>query len=157
MRTIPLTQRKVALISDRDYPRVRPHKWQAHNNHGCWYAVTHLSAPGPGRKQRALRMHRLIRGDISGHIDHRNGNGLDNRRRNLRPATPSQNAANGKARGAISGFKGVCPDRKRKRWQARINVAGKTLCLGTFDTPVEAHAAYMRAARRYFGTFARSV
>jgi hypothetical protein len=80
-------------------------------------------------------------------IDHIDGNKSNNKLENLRAGTDSQNMQNLKKAHAdnISGFLGV--ERKRHRWMARIMVSGKRLTLGTFDTPEEAHAAYLSAKR----------
>jgi len=86
-------------------------------------------------------------------VDHRNGNGLDNRRANLRPATKSQNGANRLiAASNKSGFKGV--DLKKGRWRAQIKVVGSKIHLGYFDLAEEAARAYDMAAIEAFGEFA---
>jgi hypothetical protein len=90
-----------------------------------------------------------------GALDHDNGIRSDNRIANLRLASPSQNAANKRrARRNTSGFKGVT--RTRQGWCAQIWKDGKKTHLGYFDHPEVAHAAYMAAARRLFGIFARA-
>lgn len=86
--------------------------------------------------------------------DHRNGNGLDNRRANLRPATAFQNARNARKKYSPSSsrFKGV---RKRAgRWSASIRLEGREVRLGSFSDEAEAARAYDRAARQHFGEFA---
>lgn len=86
-------------------------------------------------------------------IDHKNGNRTDNRISNLREASNSQNAANGKAHtDNASGFKGV--RKMNSRFSARIFVKGRAVHIGTFDSPQEAAAAYDKAAKTYFGEFA---
>ena len=88
-------------------------------------------------------------------IDHRDGNGSNNRWVNLRPATKSQNSANKRLyRNNACGLKGVC--RERSRWRAAINKNGRRFHLGNFLTPEDAHAAYVKAARKLFGEFART-
>lgn len=86
-------------------------------------------------------------------IDHIDGDRSNNRIANLRVANPSQNIANSRKRKA-SEFKGV--SRRHKRWVAQITLNYKSLYLGTFNTPEEAHAAYLAAATRLFGEFARA-
>jgi len=89
-------------------------------------------------------------------IDHRDGNPANNRWSNLRLATHSQNNANRRRpRHNTSGFKGVSYDRQRQQWKATICKDGHTMCLGWFDTPQAAHRAYVKAARKLFGEFAR--
>lgn len=88
--------------------------------------------------------------------DHENGVTLDNRRNNLRFATSSQNAMNRRKTSAnSSGYKGVHWHKGHQKWCAQIKVNGKSIHLGYFDTPEEAHAAYCEAATRLHGDFAR--
>jgi hypothetical protein len=90
-------------------------------------------------------------------IDHINGIKTDNRIRNLRVATRSQNIANSRtATTNSSGFKGVHWEAVRSKWRAQIVVDGKRKWSARFDTPEAAHAAYIDAAVEYFGAFARS-
>lgn len=93
----------------------------------------------------------------SGGIDHRNQIKHDNRIDNLREATGSQNGANtGKRIDNTSGFKGVSWSKQSRRWQAHIRSHGRSKYLGLFDTPEEAHAAYVEAAHCLHGEFARA-
>jgi hypothetical protein len=72
----------------------------------------------------------------------------------LRTATPSQNSANRRRpQNNRSGFKGVFA--YRGKWRATISKNGKSVLLGTYPTPQAAHAAYVAAARKLFGEFAR--
>jgi hypothetical protein len=100
-------------------------------------------------------MHRLIlRVDANTQVDHRDGNGLNNTRGNLRPATHAQNQHNSRLRkDNQSGFKGV--HRQGNRWVARIRVDGEQKHLGSFRTPEEAARAYDAAALRLRGEYAR--
>jgi len=86
--------------------------------------------------------------------DHINGDGLDNRRENIRVSTKSQNQANRRnlQSNNTSGFKGV--DFHRGKWRAQIKVDGRKIDLGSFDTPDEASGAYLRSAHHHFGKFA---
>jgi hypothetical protein len=108
---------------------------------------------------RVYRAHRLAWFYVHGEwpadqIDHVNGDPSDNRLANLRPAARSQNNANRKRCPNASGYKGVSRD--RTRWKAQICVDGQRFNLGYFGCPVEAHAAYVRAAEERFGEFARA-
>lgn len=106
-------------------------------------------------------MHRIIMArvlerelDPKEDVDHWDLNGLNNTRSNLRIATRAQNMANTKLRNDNKlGFKGVVKD--KKRFRAEIKAGGKSKHLGMFDTPEEAHAAYLEAAKKYHGDFAR--
>lgn len=88
-------------------------------------------------------------------LDHINRDRDDNRIANLRGATRGQNMQNrAVSSDNLSGLKGVQKG-KWNRWTARITVGGKRKRIGWFDTPEEAHAAYLAAAKQYFGEFAR--
>jgi hypothetical protein len=90
-------------------------------------------------------------------IDHANGEPGDDRYANLRVATASQNGMNSRRpRRNTSGFKGVRWRKREQRWCADIRQNGRTVWLGYFETPEEAHNAYCSAARRLFGDFARA-
>lgn len=141
-----------ALVDAADLALVEGHRWHLLRGHnGKLYAY----ASG------TLYMHRLIAGTQPGYeTDHINGDGLDNRRSNLRSATASQNRANmGKPRrprGATpsSAYKGVSWDRSRGRWQAKIQVAGQHRNLGRYDDEAQAARAYDAAAVAAWGDFA---
>ena len=113
---------------------------------------------GLGRRQ--YKAHRLAWFYVYGiwpsdHIDHINGDRADNRIVNLRLGSPMNNSRNAKMKkNNTSGFKGVRYD--SGRYMARIGVNYERIYLGRFDTPEEAHAAYVSAAQKYFGEFARA-
>ena len=92
-----------------------------------------------------------------GDVDHKDRNKANNKWANLRDATQSQNQANTTARASCqSGLKGAYPHGQNPgRWTGQIKHNGKTLYLGSFDTPEEAHAAYRIKALELFGEFAR--
>ena len=106
--------------------------------------------------------HRLAWFFVSGYwpkavIDHVNGDRADNRIANLRETSIRLNVAHSKRRtNNTSGYKGVNMDRRRGKWVAKIMVNRKSLHLGYFDDPQRAHEAYMRAALKHFGEFARA-
>lgn len=89
-------------------------------------------------------------------IDHANGDRSDNRIENLRMCSVSENRWNSKKRERnTSGYKGVTWDATRKKWVAQIMANRKNHHLGRFETPHEAHAAYVEASNRLHGEFAR--
>lgn len=156
VRRVPVGRDHFALVDAADYQRVGLLRWHLLRGHnGKLYAYT-----GLGRN--CVYMHRLIAGTPRGYeTDHENGDGLDNRRSNLRPATPSQNRGNmGKPRrpdgsAHSSQYKGVIWDKARGKWLARICRYGVTKNLGRYDDEAEAARAYDAAAVEHFGEFAR--
>lgn len=155
MRQIPLSNGRVALVDNRAYPLVMRYRpWVALVQGKRIYAVRRY---WEGGKRRSLRMHRLILPGVA-IVDHINGNGLDNRRCNLRDATKSENGFNA---GPYNGrrFKGVSFDKRARPadrpWRAMIQAHGRRHYLGHFTTEVEAAMAYDDAARRLHGRFAR--
>lgn len=151
---VPLTRGYVALIDAAVVGQISRWSWQAlPDRRGQIYAAR--SSKTNGRK-KLVRMHRAILGALDDQdVDHVNGNKLDNRKVNLRIATRSENSANRRVGSRnTSGFKGV--HRSGARWRATIRVDGKSIHLGRFDTPEEAHSEYMKSAQRLFGEFARS-
>ena len=101
-------------------------------------------------------MHGLIMPAPDGQfVDHINGNGLDNRRENLRLVTHQQNSFNQKHHGGSSKFKGVSIDRISGSWRAYITVDGKRKHLGRHGTEIDAAKAYDMAAKEFFGEYAK--
>jgi len=145
-RKILLTRGKAALVDAADYEWLSQWNWYAQRNRTNWYAARgrqHSDGRGPG----IILMHRAIL-DAPANLqaDHISGDGLDNRRTNLRLATYTLNASNHYRRRSdhTSGLPmGVYPN--KRRFQAKIMRAGRWRCLGTFDKPEQAHAAYLAA------------
>jgi hypothetical protein len=153
MKRIPLTRGYEALVDDEDYKWLSQWKWCALVTKKNVYAK---------RTKQAILMHRVIEGaTASRQVDHRDGNGLNNQRSNLRKATQTQNNANSRLRrSSTSGYKGVTWFRGNwasgGKWMAQIAVNGRHVYLGYFDTPQAAHEAYCAAAKRLFGEFWRA-
>jgi hypothetical protein len=150
-RTIPLTRGFVATVDDADYELLSQWKWQAARRGTTTYAVCDLPGKGKGY------MHRIILDAKSGEwIEHRNHNGLDNRRDNLRLCTSSQNHQNQRKTRGTSRYKGVSWFKRDSRWRATIKQYGRQRSLGYYDAEEEAARAYDRAAREMFGEFAHT-
>jgi hypothetical protein len=107
---------------------------------------------------KASALHRAILGVTGSEIvDHIDGNGLNNRRQNLRIVSASENAQNSRPRKETkSGYKGVFFHKKNNNWRAQIMAEGKRYSLGLFNTAEEAHAAYCEASDRLHGEFGRT-
>lgn len=152
MKEIKLTQGRVAVVDDDDYKRLSAYKW--YYNKG--YAVRKLYINAV-QGQKMIGMHREIL-KITGkvHVDHIDGNSLNNQKFNLRPCTIAENSRNrGKSVKNNSGFKGVSFDPGRKKFIAFIGVNGKTKYLGRFISAQDAAVVYNANALKFHGEFAR--
>lgn len=140
-----------AAVDEQDFHRVSFFNWSVCYRRRSKYADTLL----PSGKR--VYLHRFILNAAEGvWIDHKDGNGLNCIRENLRICSPSQNRQNAPARKSNpTGFKGV-RTRGPGSFIARICVNGKDLHLGTYRNPVDAAIAYDLAAIRFFGEFART-
>jgi hypothetical protein len=161
MRTIPLTQGKVALVDDEDFERINQHKWFAHKSPdggGRFYALRNQKVREcVGKKRKTVAMHRevLQYGDADPDLDHRDRDGLNNQKSNLRAADDHTNQWN-KMGWSKTGFKGVhFMGVRRLPYQARITSGGKQIHIGSYKTPTEAATAYNQKALQLFGEFAR--
>jgi len=147
-KIIRLTQGQVTLVDASDYDWLMQWNWQAAGKEGKLYAVRAYG-------YQKVYMHREIVHCESEHLDHWNNDTLDNRRINLRPATPGQNGANRKKqRDNTSGYKGVSWHKMRNRWCASAKVNGIRIHIGYYLTKEEAYAAYCTFARETWGEFA---
>jgi hypothetical protein len=151
-REIPLSRGYVAIVDDADYAQVMAAgPWHACLNWRTVYAQRNV--PRAGGQRTSQSMHTFLTGWAR--VDHRNGDGLDNQRSNLRTATGSQNGANmRRPKNNTSGFKGVSWHKVNRRWTARIGIASKIHHIGCYDTAEDAARAYDVAAREQYGEFA---
>lgn len=146
---------RFAKISPQDAELILRHRWHiAHSAKGAariYYAFTRR-----GRKGKHIKMHRMLLNAPDGsHVDHINGDGLDNRRENLRFVTPQLNQANSRKREALSSkFKGVAWHKDAGKWRAYICVNRKQVNLGLYEDELAAAQAYDAKARETWGEHA---
>ncbi len=164
-RAISLTRDLVAMVDDdAAYDWLAQFRWAAlaTNRDGVFYAVRSSIYTMRGPHRETIYMHREImevilgyRLDPSEEVDHRDGDGLNNRTDNLRVATKSQNRANQQhPRIGPSGFRGVSWQAANSKWRARSRFNGKETLFGYFDTAIEAAEAYDKAVLEFHGEFA---
>jgi len=146
MKEIILTQGKVALVDDDDYEELNKYKWYATVSRNTFYAGRNTSRnDNEDHKQHAIIMHRVIMNpppDMK--IDHINGNGLDNRKENLRIVTNRENCQNLHIQ-KTSDLPGVHWHDRDKIWRAEIRIGDKRYNLGSYDSEYLASLAYKRA------------
>ena len=156
MKTINLSKGYETIVDDDMYNYLNQWKWSAQKGRNTYYAV-HSSKPQNG-KQKSICMHREILGLKAGdgrHTDHINGDGLDNRRCNLRICTRSQNHQNRHSIRGTSQFKGCSWYKRDKNWEVSITLNSRKIHLGYFDNEIEAAKAYDKKAGELFGEFAK--
>lgn len=147
MKKIPLTRNRVALVDDEDFEELNKHKWTS-SSHG--YAKRAIFG-------KTVYMHREILGKVDGlEVDHKNGNGLDNRKENLRRCSRMENVRNQRCtRGGTSKYKGVSWHKIVGMWRATIFKNGRHFQINHFKNEVDAAKAYDVTAKELYGEFAR--
>ena len=156
MKLIKLTQGKYALVDDADYDRVNALRWHVKKGKcDILYARTNNTTS----YRRRMYMHGFILNlnvNDKRCIDHRNSNGLDNQRSNLRFATNQENSRHSrKHRDAVTSiYKGVYWEDDRNIWRAYIYLNKKKIWLGRYATEIGAARAYNDKARELFGNYA---
>jgi len=149
-RRIRLTKDKFAIVDPDDYQKLSQHHWQLLEGESkkCYAACL--------ENRKIVYMHRVIMNAPEGKIvDHRNREGLDNTKRNLRLATHSQNCCNRtRTKSGSSKYKGIRYRGKKRKWEASICYNGIYKHLGTFENEEDAARAYDEAAKIYHGEFA---
>lgn len=157
MKLIPLTQGKFAQIDDEDYDRISKWKWYALKHGTVWYAKR-CSAKYEGRNFSPVYMHREIMGCKKGDkkvIDHKDRNGLNCQKNNLRFCNQSQNISNRTSRvGSSSKYLGVYFDKRNKTWVAQTKVNRKSTYLGSSKNEDDAAKIYDKTAAALYGEFA---
>lgn len=153
MKYLELTRGKRAIVDDDDYALLSQWKWSAVKGNGKlsnFYAMR-------GEKRKTIKLHRFImkakKGEI---IDHLDGNGLNNTKKNLRRCSQQENIRNSrKRRGTSSRYKGVSWDKREKKWSAYITFDYAKIALGNHDSENEAAIQYNEKAKELFGEFAK--
>lgn len=159
MAEIELTQGYIAIVDDEDFGQVSQFKWYAvkSKRHRLVYAArSYWSNVGGKRKMNRIYLHQFINGKADGlFVDHKNGNGLDNRKCNLRFCTRSQNMAN---RRSLPGSTGV-PNVQQigeSRFRVRFSIENTKRCFGCYGTIEEAKQVAELTAIRLRGAFHRA-
>ncbi len=147
-----LSQEKIVCIDTSDYDLVKSYQWCSLKGttklKTIWYATAKVDGV-------MLTMHRFLMPGVK-LVDHRDGDGLNNRRKNLRSSTKSQNGFNCLKRGVTSKYHGVYWNRRLEKWMARIRVGdGKRLYLGVHDSEEAAYQARLTAEQKHFPGFER--
>ena len=147
MKKIKLTQGKYALVDNSDYEQLIPYNWSTRRIKQCFYAFNF----------QAGYMHRFILELTDGnvHVDHKDGDGLNNQRNNIRTCTHVQNCNNKKSQiNSSSKYLGVSWDAGKNKWRSQIKVNGKIKYLGAYTSEIEGAIIYNITSRRYRGEFA---
>lgn len=145
-----------AIVDMEELPKLSLSRWSAEKHDNVYYAVR---AGKVDEKQKKVYMHHEVIGNPPEmkEVDHINGNGLDNRKCNLRFCSHKENCqASRKRAKAASKYKGLGWDRHGNKWRVRImNLTGQRLELGRFDSELDAARAYDKEAAKLFGEFAQ--
>lgn len=154
MRVIFLTTGGTTLVDDDVFEWASKFNWHAGKRKNTTYAIRTIKRKG---KTFKILLHReILQAPKDLQVDHRDGEGLNNLRENLRLATSAQNKYNmhNRRKGKTSRFKGVMRHHTAPKWMARIQTAGSVKYLGLFESEEDAARVYDQAARQYFGEFA---
>jgi hypothetical protein len=144
---VTLTQGFSAWVDAADLPLVAPFKWRVKRNGRTNYAISDTGG-------RRVWMHKIVLGTAA-RVDHRDNDGLNNRRYNLREISNTDNIRRKRPNEVGSSpFKGVSRNRRMRKWQATIKVNGQSLWLGAYDNETAAARAYDAAAKKHFGEHA---
>lgn len=158
MKTIPLTKGYFTKVDNDDYKKFAIIRWQvAFSNDDIKHPRVKRTDYSNGI-QKNIYLHREIIGAKEGeYVDHINGDGLDNRKCNLRICTLSQNSQNkNQSLNNTSGYKGVTWDKNKGKWKSQIAANNKKICIGHFKNKIDAAKAYDEKAKELHGDFAKT-
>jgi len=154
MKQIPLTQEKVALVDDTDYEHFNQWNWH-YTSEG--YAARNASRKTPGGRKKIFMHREIMQTPDDMEVDHRDGNGLNNQRYNMRNCTHAKNMHNKpKPANNKSGYVGVSWSKSGGGWEAYITNDGEHIYLGLFDVAEDAAQARDAKARELRGEFANT-
>lgn len=145
-KLIPLTQGKFAIVDNEDFDKVVKYSWSL------------TSGKNYAENRKFKQLHKFILKPTNGLVvDHINGDGLDNRRSNLRVCTQAENCRNQRVqnRNKSSVYKGVSWNKKYGKWEAYVHFKGIKYICGYFNTEEDASIAYNKKASELFGEFAK--
>lgn len=145
----------ITLIDEDDYEVLNKYNWFMNTTTGRVFRWRSKKRDNPALPM-CIFLHRQIMGLPPHHVDHINGDVLDNRKSNLRICSNKENSRNtAQHKDNMSGYKGVSWDKVRQKWIAQIGVDYKSYNLGGYEHIKDAAHAYNAAAVKYFGDFAR--
>lgn len=158
MKEIKLTKGQVTLVDDDDFDWLNQWSWYADKIGGTFYVKRRIylgRINGKGRG-RSIYIHREIMQPSKGkRIDHKDGDGLNNQKHNLRECTHTENMRNAKSRRVFSSkYHGVHWDKAREKWSVTIMADRKLFYIGRFNDENQAALAFNEAAKKHHGEFA---
>jgi len=161
LKKISLSKGKIALVDDEDYEWLSQWEWYYFNGYVTRHQRKNEYKNYSSRKRvwmhRAIFEHYELEIPVDKEIDHRDGNGLNNQKYNLRLATHQENQFNAKCHSkSLSQYKGVSWNKRDCKWQVCISINSKPTNIGQFKSEKEAALAYDNAARKYHGEFAHT-
>jgi hypothetical protein len=164
MKVIEITSPKFGvhkvLVDDEDYPKLSKYNWHLDVTPYTVYAIRTVYLDG---KKKAIKMHRDILNvtDPKVHVDHKDRDGLNNMKINIRKSTHGENSKNRRsAANSTSKYLGVNKHTYIRRgkvyvyWDASLSSDGKVRLNKGFKSEIEAAKAYDEAAKKYHGEFA---
>lgn len=160
MKKIKINRSLYLLIDNKDFKKIKLFHWYAAKKFTdkTFYVVRHYYTIDGKRNNQGIHRFLLNITDPNILVDHINGNGLDNRRCNLRIVTKSENQKNrGNNKNNTSGYKGVSYHKLKKKYISVIGFNGKKIFLGYFKNPKQASKVYNKKAKELFGKFYRKV